>query len=1394
MVKVFKNNLLLEEMDEIEDFLNGALVSWLESCLPRPEILSGYQSLLDGSIVHSVWLQIDPEPTYHPLNLTNLEGLALATARAKNFDVVIRNLKSLYEEELGQTILNLPDCYILGFNPETRSGLEQMKLLLILLLGAAVQCPNKEIFIARIKELDVNTQHGIVELIKQVTDNHSLVLTQESVEVLTPSAMYNHIIRLTKERDNIHSKWICSLITEPEVNLIGSESVQSTPLSPVSGIGTTSTASTESNHMAVELADLKSKLRKLRQELEEKSEAYLEVKEELEHKNVQYEKLRSESQEWYTEAKRAAAYRDEVDVLRERAERADHLEIEVQKFREKLTDAEFYRSRVEELREDNRMLMETKEMLEDQLQRSRKRSEHVMSLESEIIKYKQKLNDMALERDVDRTKLQEVLEENTQLQLVAKNLNSTHEIDHTISENEDDCNSGDNSLSEQLTTSAQTRALKLELENRRLLAALDQLKESSFHESTNKILELEKEKKRLSLKLDQLTENSNRLTQQNKELEDVFKNALEENKKLQDAIDLRQKVNERQSQEREIERAKLVDLEKLVESLSKEKQRIQNLNESIQRRADDLDRILDMKIKEVEQLNEKSLELDRTKNQIYELEIKFNTMERENTSLTKEVTKLKENLEMKSVQLDKTSLELETQSKEVMKLRKDIEKLEINEVKVLELEKQNQELTKQREIDLQTIDTLRNDLVNGTLATNKVKQNLEKLGIDNSDIENGDLNVVESVVEKLVKNPETFKTVREIMLNVTRNENNKSDMCVLCHRKEIFTVEKNIEISASHDEENQEISEISSIENFNTKNEHFKTNIAAKWKEQCEQLCTTNQSLQNSNELLQAENARLNVDVATLGSQITSLNTQHVALQLANSQLAADKDVLLKQVDSVKMEHKNLLHDQITLQCLHDQLSSEYESLNKDKEALKTVIRDLRNENRESKERASNLEKMVEELQVQMSTMKSSIDDSAILRAEHSKLTDDFRNLFATSDRFKNEYKNLQKQYKMIRAENARLILQNTELSGELNLRIDQVKSLEIEYTKVSQRCEMLLHQNSNLDIDRRTLMDNVSQLLSQYHELLTHSLEDKQHYHDEEKNFTDKVNSLNRQKEKLEEKIMETYKKSESCAPKKKPFGSSFVKRVKKASSDLMNKVPSRNRRSWIDDSRLTQSQFALGSESGGNESDNSTEEQNSIASDTHLIQRNAPMRQSLQRITNETVETAILRGGIRSSLQSHKRSDLSNTRRNSVHGLEAPDVTGSSLTLGTAGSRRTVYLIDENQKLPDSQTPTPEAQTPTNPTTISSTGTSTVSSTGPSSGHLNGNNSSLKNDAQPSTFVMYNRINTMIGGSTNETPSDAVASGFKGNGTQSGDEKSLTKKRNDDKASSIWYEYGCV
>lgn len=575
------------------------------------------------------------------------------------------------------------------------------------------------------------------------------------------------------------------------------------------------------------------------------------------------------------------------------------------------------------------------------------------------------------------------------------------------------------------------------MENRRLTAALDQLKETSFYESTNKILELEKDKKKLSLKLEQMQDNIQRQSQQNIELEKVFKDALEENKKMQFTLDQRQKAYDKQSQEREVDRTKIAGLEKQVDTLNKEKQRIQTLNENIQRRADDLERMVETKCKEIDKYAEKVRSLENTKECAYELQIKLNALERENTSLGREVCKFKENLEEKAVDLDKQCELIDAQNREIARLTKVLEETECVQNRINDLESQNQELISQRDIDLETITTLRNDLVSGTLATNKVKHNLEKLGlnVDPSD-EKSDLNV-KTVVEKLVRNPDTFKTVREIMLNVSKEQsqsgNTKSDICVLCHRKEVFTVEKNIELASLNNIDELEIAEVSKISETNT------------------QLSASNVALQSTCNQLETENARFKVDIATLGSQITSLNTQHVALQLANSQLAADKDVLLKENEQLKQAHTNLLHDQVTLQCLHDQLSAEYESLNKGKEQLKVEVRDFRNETRELREHIVNLETQIDELKRQNNTMKTCSEDLAILRTEHSKLTDDFRSLFATSDRFKNEYKNIQEQYKMIRMENNKLKLQNNELTG----RNEQLKDFETQYATSVQQCEV---------------------------------------------------------------------------------------------------------------------------------------------------------------------------------------------------------------------------------------------------------------------------------------------------------------------------------------------------
>ncbi|XP_023727348.1 girdin isoform X2 [Cryptotermes secundus] len=1214
-------------------------------------------------------------------------------------DIIVKNIKALYEEELCQVLLVAPDCVTLGREPASKAGMENMQLLLLLLLGCAVQCPNKETFIDRIKQLDVQVQHAIVDCIRQVTDSHNIVLTQDVIsETLPPDLMVMHIRRLVRERDEYLQHWTVSVIQERSAgadSCNGQQRKASTPMSEG-----------ESHHMAVELADWKARLRKQRQELEEKSEALVECKEDLEHNKILITKLRQEVQELMQDARAAKAYRDELDAVRERAERVEKLELEVQRYREKLSDIEFYKTRVEELREDNRVLLETREMLEEQLQRARKRGEHVLELESEIIKYKQQLNDFTLEREANQEKLQELFEENAQLQLLTKsalNENSTLDIE---SDNTDDFDggSGDNSLSEQLSSNAQARALKLELENRRLLSTIDSLKESSFHESSNKILELEKDRKKLSLKVDQLQENCQRLTQQNNELEQLFKDALTENRKLQDSIEVLRLNSDKQHQELQADKAQIEELEKLVENVTKEKQRLQCLIESVQRHADELERINEIANQQAETWKSEAQHVPELRTQCSTSQAKMESLEKDIQSLQRELAKLRESLEAKDVALDQCASNTASKEKERSRLSKELDEATAQITRLHEVERESQELASRAAVDRETLATLQSDLVTQKLNTQQLRSNLEKMGLSLDQLMDPDV-----ALEKIVSSPEVVRAVRELLA--------KEEGTELCRQCKLTQ-------QASAEEQNKNKEPSPDVQSLRSDNESLSR--------QCEELHQELAVLQSSADSFHSDNAKLQVTVATLQSQVSSLSTQHTALQLANSQLVAEKDELVKERSLQQCAHQQLLLDQVTLQSLHEQLTTEYENQLREKEGLKTTQRDLRNELRALKELCARQEASQNLLEQEKEKLKAESRSLGNLRAEHSSLKDDFRNLFTASEKLKQEYRSLQEEYRSLRSENGSLKLRQTEVQGELAKSNDHNTLLEVEVSKLNNRCEMLLQMNTGLEDDRRSLMDHVSLLLSQYHELLTHSLEDKEHYHTEEKMFTDRLNNLCRQKEKLEEKIMEHYRKLDSCSTKKKSFGATLVKRVRKAGSDFMNKVP-RNRRSWHEDSRHAESQVTLshGSESGegGNESDVSLDD-----------------------------------------LKSHFLPESHNS-----HGLAH-----STLSLGSAGTRRTVYYTGEDnsatgqesfskeQDVTFDNVTAPEAPCPSTP-----------------------------QDSR--SFLVYNRISTVIGGvdESSQVTTQGPPSPSQGSlapTTNTAEESKRSTKTKGKGENSIWYEYGCV
>lgn len=228
---------------------------------------------------------------------------------------------------------------------------------------------------------------------------------------------------------------------------------------------------------------MKSKLRRVQQELEERNEVVVELKEILEQSKESCNKLRQENLELIREARSAKALRDEIDILNERLHRLDRLESEIQRYKDRMSEMEFLKCRIEELREDNRLLCESKSMLEEQLEAARKKNERLPELESQVIQLKALSLELESQQELDREKTACLVDEVNQLRIEKKaaveELNQSQtELEYLRSQRKAfNCNNGSSNLLEQLNNDASKRLLKLELENQKLSSQLDNIKE-----------------------------------------------------------------------------------------------------------------------------------------------------------------------------------------------------------------------------------------------------------------------------------------------------------------------------------------------------------------------------------------------------------------------------------------------------------------------------------------------------------------------------------------------------------------------------------------------------------------------------------------------------------------------------------------------------------------------------------------------------------------------------------------------------------------------------------------------------------------------------------------------------------------------------------------------------
>ncbi|KAM9770543.1 girdin-like isoform 2-T2 [Menidia menidia] len=478
----------------LDQFMLTPLVTWVKTF----ELTDGgmhldFAELVDGVFLNQIMAQINPPAVPHAVNKVCRDP----SQRIQNLNVLVQQIKTFYLDNLRQLIMiPFPDVLLLGRTPYCEQSLEEMKKLLLLLLGCAVQCEKKEEYIEKIQTLDFETKAAIAAHIQELTHSQDNVLDlqwlessdmhSEEMEVVIRN-MATHLQYLLDQRDT-HLETITELIQEKE----GVVSFLSSPSSPQPSSCSPSMQQQQAGaqqHLTVELADSKAKIRRLRQELEEKSEQMLDCRHELDNMEVELKRIHQENSQLLVDARAARTYRDELDALRERAIKADKLESEVGRYREQLHKMEFYKAKVEELKEDNRVLQETKEVLEDQLEGWRSRTDKIHQLEKHGLLLKAQVHDLEQEKEADRRRIEELQEENLALCLAQRR--SMEESQHLGWELEQLSKTSDNSLgqqtlSEEVGERTRSRMLKLEKENQSLLKIIEDLRTFGQNSSQTK--------------------------------------------------------------------------------------------------------------------------------------------------------------------------------------------------------------------------------------------------------------------------------------------------------------------------------------------------------------------------------------------------------------------------------------------------------------------------------------------------------------------------------------------------------------------------------------------------------------------------------------------------------------------------------------------------------------------------------------------------------------------------------------------------------------------------------------------------------------------------------------------------------------------------------------------
>ncbi|XP_056147252.1 girdin isoform X2 [Lampris incognitus] len=1123
----------------LEQFMLTPLVSWVKTVghttANDGTRLSEYIELVDGIYLNEIMLEINPKAT---VERTNKKVNNDPTLRIQNLSILIRQIKAYYQESLQQLVMMpLPNVLVLGRSPLCEQSLDEMKKLLLLLLGCAVQCERKEEYIERIQTLDFDTKAAIASHIQEVTHNQENVVDLQWLEggEMPPEDLDNlsrnlafHLKRLVDERDT-QLETIVELTQERDC-------IQLSPLAPcpVQSPGDSpSMRRTESRqHLSVELADAKAKIRRLRQELEEKSEQLLDTRQELENMEVELKKLQQESYQLLSDARSARAYRDELDALREKAIRVDKLESELSRYKERLHDIEFYRARLEELKEDNQVLLETKTMLEEQLEGSRARSDKLHLIEKESLQLKSKIHDLEMERDLDRKRMEELLEENLVLEMAQKqsmdeSLHLGWELEQ-LSKTPELTEVPQKSLGEEVNELTSSRLLKLEKDNQTLLKTVEELRGAASQETSGKLAKASQENQRLTKKLEQMENELSAERETLRTAESLSTDLMKEKALLEKTLETLRENSERQLKGLEQENKHLshnvaslrqrcqVGAEARVKDVEKENR---VLHESICETSAKLNK-MEFERKQLR----KELEVSKEKGErADELEIQVRKLERDNESLQKKVASLGITCEKVS-SLEKENTELETEGRLLKKkldalknmafqlealekensqleqenlgLRRSTENLRSAGTKAIQLEAENRELESERSHLKRSLELLKAS----SKKTERLEVSYQGLDTENQRLQKALENSTKKIQQLEVElqeveteNQTLQRSLEELKISSKRLEQLEQENKTL--EQESSQLEKDKKLLEKENKRLRQQAEIrdSKLDDSNQRISMLEKENRTMGKEMIffRDSCTRVKDLEKENKEL--------VKQATIDKKtLVTLREELVSEKLRTQQINNDLEKLTHELEKIGLNKERLLHDEQSsddrFKLLESKLESTLKSSLEIKEekiaALEARLQESSNLNQKLRQELKTVKKNYEALRqreeeermVQSSPPRGVEDPQAVSKWEKES-HEATRELLKVKDRLIEVERNnatLQAEKAALRSQLKQLDTQSSNLQAQIVALQRQTASLQENNTTLQTQNAKIQVENSTLSSQSAALMAQNAQLQSQ--------------------------------------------------------------------------------------------------------------------------------------------------------------------------------------------------------------------------------------------------------------------------------------------------------------------------